>query len=197
MYICKFLGRTFYGAESEQERVVLEPRIDWIKTPLNKYTFKPPRIRNWVEDVIEGYTLNLFAGTEHLFSPDGRFTTVRNDVRENMPADYHMDALEFLMNWKGDKFDTILLDPPYRYRKSMEMYEGAVRSPFKAVKDVIVRQLNPKGIVVTFGYHSVSMGSGRGFEVERLAIFSHGGAIHDTIATVERMVKQPTILYLQ
>jgi len=49
-------------------------------------------------------------------------------------------------------------------------------------KDEIVRILKPNGIVITFGYHSNVMGKGRGFEVERIALFSHGGAIHDTIA---------------
>jgi hypothetical protein len=39
--------------------------------------------------------------------------------------------------------------------------------------------------VITFGYHSVSMGRSRGFEVSEICIMSHGGAIHDTIATVE------------
>jgi hypothetical protein len=45
------------------------------------------------------------------------------------------------------------------------------------------------GIVITFGYHSVSMGAGRGFAVQQVALFSHGGAIDDTIATVERRFK--------
>jgi hypothetical protein len=30
------------------------------------------------------------------------------------------------------------------------------------------------------------MGKNRKFELERLALFSHGGAIHDTIASLER-----------
>ena len=89
----------------------------------------------------------------------------------------------------GQKFDTILLDPPYAYRKSMEMYKGIRCSPFRQLKDEITRVLKKNGKVITFGYHSNTMGAGRGFMVEKVALFSHGGAIHDTIASVERYVQ--------
>lgn len=46
--------------------------------------------------------------------------------------------------------------------------------------------LKEGGKVITFGYHSNTMGAGRGFTVEKVCLFSHGGAIHDTIASVER-----------
>ena len=38
------------------------------------------------------------------------------------------------------------------------------------------------------------MGRVRGFITERIALFSHGGAIHDTIASVERYYKIIEIL---
>lgn len=47
------------------------------------------------------------------------------------------------------------------------------------------RIMNVGGRVITFGYHSVSMGKRRGFTQERILLMSHGGAIHDTIAVVE------------
>ncbi len=72
------------------------------------------------------------------------------------------------------------------YRKSMEMYHGHVMSPFKRLKDEIPNILKPGGIVITLGYHSISMGVIRGFEIEQILLMSHGGAIHDTIATMER-----------
>ncbi|MCC8407720.1 hypothetical protein LJ707_02185 [Mucilaginibacter sp. UR6-1] len=103
-----------------------------------------------------------------------------------MPAAYHLDALQFLLSWNGGRFNTILLDPPYAYRKSMELYKGMVCSPFRQLKDAIPRVLVPGGLVITFGYHSVVMGKSRDFKLEKIALFSHGGAIHDTIAAVER-----------
>jgi hypothetical protein len=158
-------------------------KFDYIKCPLHKYTFKIKNIREWTENNCEGKTLNLFAGRTKL-----NIDEVRNDLDDEALADYRMDALEFLRTWKGDKFDTILLDPPYAYRKSMEMYKGIKCSPFKQLKDEVLNVLKPNGKVITFGYHSNTMGANRGFKVEKIALFSHGGAIHDTIASVERYI---------
>ena len=156
-------------------------KFTYMKTPLNRYTFSNKRILNWVEQNLEGLVLNLFAGKTPLSCKE-----IRNDVNEKMPADYHKDALEFVKNWKGKNFNTVLLDPPYSYRKSMEMYEGKITSPFNALKNNIPNILEKNGIVITFGYHSVSMGKKRGFLQEHLLVMSHGGAIHDTIAIIEK-----------
>lgn len=155
--------------------------FDYIKCPLNRYTFSVAPIRAWVEKYCEGRTLNLFAGKTKL-----SINEIRNDLDGEMLADFRLDALELVQEWGDDKFNTVLLDPPYAYRKSMEMYKGIVASPFRQLKDAIPSVLTKDGIVITFGYHSVVMGEGRGFKVERICLFSHGGAIHDTIATIER-----------
>ncbi|MBS1504189.1 MAG: hypothetical protein JST32_19120, partial [Bacteroidetes bacterium] len=131
--------------------------------------------------ICEGKVLNLFAGRTLL-----NVDEIRNDLDPEMPAHFHLDALALLREWEGIKFNTILLDPPYAYRKSMELYKGNICSPFRQLKDEISRVMVPGGLVITFGYHSVVMGASRGFAVERVALFSHGGAIHDTIASVER-----------
>lgn len=157
------------------------PLFDYIKCPLSRWTFSIKPIREWTEKTCEGKTLNLFAGRTKL-----NIDEIRNDLDDEALADYQKDALQFVKEWDGERFDTILLDPPYAYRKSMEMYKGIKASPFRQLKDEIQRILKPNGIVITFGYHSNTMGKNRGFEVERIALFSHGGAIHDTIASVER-----------
>ncbi len=159
----------------------ITPYFDYIKCPLSRWTFSKKPIRDWVESNCEGRTLNLFAGRTKL-----NINEVRNDLDEEALADYRMDALEFVKQWDKGKFDTILLDPPYAYRKSMEMYKGIKASPFRQLKDELCRIVKPNGIVITFGYCSNSMGISRGFVTERIALFSHGGAIHDTIASVER-----------
>lgn len=159
------------------------PLFDYIKCPLHRYTFSVKPIREWVEKNCQGRTLNLFAGKTKL-----NIDEVRNDLDPEALADYRMDALEFLRTWQGEKFDTILIDAPYAYRKSMEMYKGIRCSPFRQLKDEITNVIKPGGMVIVFGYHSNTMGSNRGFKVERIALFSHGGAIHDTIASVERKI---------
>ena len=163
-------------------------KFTYLRTPLYRYTFRNKKIRKWVESHVEGKVLNLFAGKYRLNCDE-----VRNDIREDMDADYHMDALDFVKYWscvvnayEGEKFGTIILDPPYAYRKSMEMYDGALSSRFNQVKNEIQKILRPNGIVITFGYHSNSMGKKRGYEQEHILLMSHGGAIHDTIAIIER-----------
>ncbi|MCP4648729.1 MAG: hypothetical protein GY853_01435 [PVC group bacterium] len=155
-------------------------KFDYIKCPLNKYTFKVRPIRKWVENECVGLTLNLFSGYTKLDIDE-----VRNDIDEDALADFHEDALQLVMKWKGKIFDTILLDPPYSYRKSMEFYKGNKASPFKRLKDEVPRILKKNGRIITFGYHSNVMGKGRGFQVYKIGLFSHGGAIHDTIASIE------------
>lgn len=162
-----------------------------MKTPLRKYTFENRRIKEWVESHVEGQALNLFAGRTLLNCRE-----VRNDLRQEMPAKFHMDALEFVKYWQGHTellglvlFDTVILDPPYAYRKSMEMYDGAVSSPFNQIKNLLPNIMAPRGIVITFGYHSNVMGEKRGFEQEHILLMSHGGAIHDTIAVIERRTR--------
>jgi len=157
-------------------------KFTYIKTPLYRYTFKNKRILKWVIDNCEGLVLNLFAGKTYLNIPE-----LRNDIDDSMLAHFHMDAVDFLKYWKKPKFGTILLDPPYSYRKSMEMYNGKVISPFNLLKDYIPNVLKSNGIVITFGYHSVCMGKKRNFKQEDILLISHGGAIHDTIAIKERM----------
>lgn len=155
--------------------------FEHIRCPLHRYTFSVRPIRLWVERACEGRVLNLFAGRTKL-----AVNETRNDLDSEAIADYRMDALDFLKSWQGEKFRTILLDPPYAYRKSMQLYKGIICSPFRQLKDELTSCLEPGGKVITFGYHSIVMGRNRQFELEKIALFSHGGAIHDTIATVER-----------
>lgn len=157
------------------------PKFTFLQAPLNRYTFSVKSIREWVEAVAGGRVLNLFAGKTKL-----NLREIRVDVRADMVAHVNMDALEFCKQWTGDNFDTIILDPPYSYRKSMEMYDGAKSSQFNQLKNEITKILANDGRVITFGYHSVSMGKKRGFNIEEILLISHGGAIHDTIVTVER-----------
>lgn len=163
-------------------------RFTYMRTPLYRYTFKNRKIRQWVERHCEGYVLNLFAGKTRLNANE-----IRNDLRGDLPCDYHLDALDFVLQWKDwvddqihEKFDTIILDPPYSFRKSMEMYDGVKSSRFNQVKNNLSNIMNPNGIVITFGYHSNSMGKNRGFVQEHILLLSHGGSIHDTICVIER-----------
>lgn len=169
------------------ENNIMETKLTLIRTNLRRYTFKSPKIKKWIEDRSKGNVLNLFAGKTKL-----NLNEVRNDINKKMSADFYMDALDFVKEWSGDKFDTIILDPPYSYRKSMEMYDGNLNSRFKLIADNIPKILNNKGLVISFGYHSSFMGKIRKFELKELCIFAHGGAQHCTIGIIEirKMIKR-------
>jgi hypothetical protein len=158
----------------------MEKKLTLINTNLRRYTFQSPKIKTWVESRSKGKVLNLFAGLVKLDLDE-----VRNDIDETMNAEFHKEALDFVRNWDGPKFDTIILDPPYSYRKAMEMYNGHRNSKFKLVADNLSRILNDDGSVISFGYHSSFMGKIRGYTLKELCVFAHGGAQHCTIGIVE------------
>jgi hypothetical protein len=161
------------------------PKFTYMRTPLYRYTFRNNRIREWVENHCEGpYVLNLFAGKYRLNLPE-EWREIRNDLNPDMDAEFHQDSLDFVRGCQR-KFSTVILDPPYSYRKCMTKYQGVISSAFNQVKNKVVDILEPNGIVITFGYHSNVMGQRRGFEQEHILLMSHGGAIHDTIAVIER-----------
>ena len=154
--------------------------LELINTNLRRYTFESPKIKKWVEDNSVGFCLNLFAGKTKLDIDE-----VRNDIDPNMLADFHKDAVDFVKEWKEQRFDTIILDPPYAYRKAMEMYNGNYTSRFKMLADLIPSILEPNGRVISFGYHSSFMSKKRGFDLSKLCVFAHSGAQHCTIGIVE------------
>ena len=153
-----------------------------IKTNLRRHTFESPKIKKWVEGCSQGNVLNLFCGPTKL-----NLNEIRVDVRAEVNPDYVMDALEFVKQWKGGKFDTVLLDPPYSYRKAMEMYEGKYTSRFKQIAETLPNIIHQESKIISFGYHSTFMGNKRGYELEQMCVFAHGGAQHCTIAIIEKL----------
>ncbi|HII95736.1 MAG TPA: hypothetical protein HA367_08425 [Candidatus Methanofastidiosum sp.] len=153
--------------------------IELINTNLRRYTFESPKIKTWVEENSSGKCLNLFAGKTKL-----NIDEVRVDVDKECLADYHMDVLAFIKQC-SDKFDTIILDPPYAIRKAMEMYKGNYSSKFKQIADEIPKLCKPKTKIISFGYHSTFLGRVRGYNLHKLCVFAHGGSQHCTIAIIE------------
>lgn len=176
-----------------------EIKFKRICQPLSPYTFQAPKIKAWVEEHLDSddLILNLFAGKTRLTKCRRE---VRVDLDPEMKPEFVMDALDFIRWWKEKctvpkcgclffpKFNKIILDPPYSYRKSMELYKGNRNSRFKQILDILPDILAEDGQVITFGYHSSVMSKKRGFKIVELLLMSHGGAIHDTIATVEERI---------
>ena len=159
--------------------------LELIATNLRRYTFESPKIKAWVEENSQGKVLNLFAGKTIL-----NLDEVRNDIdTETAIADYHEDCVDFVRNWEGHKFDTVILDPPYALRKAMEMYNGNYSSRFKILADELGRIMHKNTKIISFGYHTTFMGKVRGYELKKLCVFAHGGAQHATLGIIEGLVE--------
>jgi len=154
----------------------------YLTQPPKKYTFEQPRLKEWVEQNCKGKVLNLFAGTTKL-----NVDEVRVDIDKNVPADYYMEAFDFV-NFAIEKrmvFDTIVLDPPYNLRKSREKYGGRYIGSFTKIKNILPKILSDNGIIITLGYDSVGMAKIRGFEKIGICLVCHNGDHNDTICLKE------------
>jgi hypothetical protein len=182
------------------------PKFSYFKASINCYTFKVPKIREWIENHCEGLlVLNLFGGTTRLtkcieISNDLAHETIpkKGKKPERISTTYHLDALDcikMLNNEIGQplrtygKFDVVIIDTPYSFRKSMEFYQGHKASKMPQIHDIIPNILAPNGKVITFGYWASAMGAKRGFYTDEVAIFDHSGAIHSTLACVEKRIQ--------
>lgn len=152
--------------------------------PPKKFTFEQPRLKEWVEKYCIGRVLNLFAGKVQL----GVEWEVRVDVDRTMSAHYYMDAREFVNTWKFRKFDTVILDPPYTYRKSKEKYNGNYMGQLPRLKNELLGILNPGARIISLGWDTVGMGRSRGFEKIAACIVCHNGDHRDTLGLVEERI---------
>jgi len=161
----------------------------YLTQPPKKYTFQQPKLREWTEKQCKGKVLNLFAGTTKL-----NVNEVRVDIDKNVPADYYMEAFEFVNFAKeqGMKFDTIILDPPYNLRKSREKYGGRYIGSFTKIKNALLPLMNDGCIVIHYGYDTVGMSKSRGFEKIGVCVVCHNGDHNDTLCVVEKLIATPS-----
>lgn len=156
-----------------------------------KYTFDAKKVKEYVVSNCEKKTLNLFAGM-NVLATDGIDET-RIDLDVDMPdLDFNCSAEVFINSYIGDKFDTIIYDPPWNERKAKEFYEGRYIGRFQKLKEGIVRQLKLGGIIISAGYEITNFGKKRGFEQEKLLIVNSHGEIRPYFISIERHVKQYT-----
>lgn len=157
----------------------------------NQWTFSSPPIAELVRRYVGNGAgwIDPFAGR---FSP-AEFT---NDLNPAMPAQSHMDALEWARTLTTG-YQGVLFDPPYSFRQIKECYEGIGRkvrqqdtqtSFYSKVKDAIAPKIKIGGIAICCGWSSVGFSRQRGFEMLEILLVYHGGQRNDTIVTVERKV---------
>ena len=157
----------------------------------NSETFSVKPIGEFVRKHMRGVSVDPY-------SRNKRWATYTNDLNPNTDAEFHMDAIDFLVMLKdrGVKADTVIIDPPYSPRQVKECYDsighkmqqgdallGAVR---KKLKSAICTIMAPGGTVLTFGWNTVGMGKSLGFEIVEIMLVCHGSDHNDTICMAER-----------
>ena len=154
----------------------------------NKWTFQIKPIAELVARYVgdgKGW-IDPFAG---MTSP----AEITNDLNPDNPAQYHMDALDFVKQLKG-KYKGILFDPPYSLRQVKEIYESVgkpvtgLELNFGDFRDAIQSLIVQGGLAISFGWNSIGIGKTHGFEIIEILLVCHGRAHNDTIVTVERKI---------
>lgn len=173
---------------NQQKRSIEEIRIErkWAMPSAWTFTIKP--IAELLREEInlnKEIWLDPFAGMN---SP----AQYKNDINEEMNAQDHEDALDWLK--KRHSADGILLDPPYSNRQVSEHYKKAgikvtgwhtSAGWTSKIKDEVARATKRGGKVISFGWNTMGMGKNRGFKMTRILIVPHGGNKNDTLVTVE------------
>lgn len=152
----------------------------YLTQPPKKYTFEQPKLKKWTEKMCKGKVLNLFAGKTKL-----NIDEFRVDINNEFNPNHFGDAYLFITT-TCQKFDTIILDPPYNLRKAREKYNGKYIGSFTKIKNEINRILKPGGITIIYGYDSVGMSKSRGFKKIALCLVCHNGDHNDTIVVAEQ-----------
>lgn len=156
----------------------------------SKWTFEVPPLRAIIDRYKHpGETwADPFAG----FNSPAEIT---NDLNPASPADFHMEAVDFLARLDALSLDGVIFDPPYSLTQVSRSY-AEIGKKFKGdenptggfpkAKDEIARIVKPGGFVLSYGWNTVGMGKKRGFRKIELLVCCHGGNRNDTLVVVEQ-----------
>lgn len=159
----------------------------------NSRTFTIEPIKEFVEAEVNkgGVIVDPFAN-------ECKYGTIRNDLNPQFNTEYNMDALQFLNQLDSESADLVLYDPPYSISQATEMYKSYGRDKLEMnvanmgywaeIKNEIARVLKIGGRVISCGWNTNGLGKGRGFEMTKILIVSHGGSKNDTLVTLEHKV---------
>ena len=164
-------------------------------------TFQIPPIKEFVEYYLRNSRISVDP-----FARNFMGCTHTNDINPNTKATYHYDAATFLNIMKEDGItaDLVIFDPPYSVTQLKECYEGlgmeftqqhAQSLGYEKERDLIHEIVKYKGVVLTFGWSSTSMGKERGYAIEEILLVSHGRRQHDTICMAARKITEQTKMF--
>jgi hypothetical protein len=149
-----------------------------------------------IREFVQRYVRQNLGCSIDPFARNCDFCTFTNDLNPATDAAFHQDAEEFCRGLAPLAATLALFDPPYSPRQISECYRGLGRGVtgadtqnaalYRRVRDALDALISPGGIVLSFGWSSNGMGSGRGYEIEEILMVAHGGAHNDTICIAER-----------
>ena len=165
--------------------------IEMIRAKCLAYTFDEPKLLEYVQRHIESDSeldskvLNLFAGKNIVIN--GEF---RVDLDPSMPKLDYCGRAEDYIKSTNEKFDYIFYDPPWRKRKSKELYGGRDIKRriglFTRMKDDIVNMLTKNGVIISLGYQIDNFGKTRRMNLEKFLIVNPSGEQTPFYITFER-----------
>jgi len=178
---------TVYKGEYAEENIIFT-RAWAMPSP---WTFSIRPVKSLLDRYVgEGWNwVDPFAGK---YSP----AKLRNDMNPEMPAEYHMEALEFSESISHEGgFEGVLFDPPYSFRQISEHYKSLGMKAtqmqtsmafYEKVKSVLCRKIKSNGYAISFGWNTNGFGKARGFKIIEIMAVAHGGSKNDTFITVEK-----------
>jgi hypothetical protein len=140
------------------------------------------------------------------FARNRDWATYTNDINPSTSAQCHQDAEAFLADLAGRAVmvDLALFDPPYSPRQVSEHYKAAGMEVtgedtqngrlYRRVRNALDWIVKPGGVVLSFGWQSVGMGIGRGYELIEVMMIAHGGGHNDTLCIAERKLSDTSQL---
>ncbi len=155
----------------------------------SRWTFEIPPIRKLIYKYGGDFKdwIDPFAGMN---SP----AEITNDLNPDMPAEYHLEAKEFINKLNGQPYNGCLFDPPYNLSQLKECYEGFGLKMMKEdaqyfpsnIQRLIAPKIKTGGIIITCGWSSQGFGKENGFKKLEILLVCHGRHHYDTIVTVEQ-----------
>lgn len=158
----------------------------------NKWTFAVPVINA----LVTKYASDGLGWVDP-FAGQSKFAEYRNDLNPEHGQPYQQEALEFLQQFQSDRVQGCIFDPPYSLTQVSRSYKGmglvfkGKENPtggFPKVRNAIAGLIPCGKHCISFGWNTVGMGIGRGFEIVEILIVCHGGNRNDTLCTVERKI---------
>lgn len=169
-------------------------KIERVWAMPSKWTFDVVQIKSLVRKYAGDGT-----GWADPFAGQSSFAEYRNDLNPENSQPHCMEASDFLARFDNHSLWGVIFDPPYSITQVKISYEtmnykfNGKENPtggFPLVRDHIRRVVRPEGHVISFGWNTAGVGTGRDFDIKEILIVAHGGNRNDTLCTVEQKSPQ-------